>query len=89
MPKDIEPKDIDLTEFEAKQVHVGVKCHIASLVLSPEQHEKLHAALLATHIRHSTISTVLDDWGFHVSPQAISTHRKGIRGQASGCKCLP
>ena len=85
----------DLSEFDAKQLPKGVKCSIADLELSPEQRKTLNDALLKMlngskekyRYRHATISEVLKDWGFNAGPQAISRHRRGIRGEANGCQC--
>ena len=77
----------ELTEFELKQIPMGIKCIVGNLNLSTEQRAKLNAALVAPHIRHTTIVAVLKDWGIEVNAQSVSHHRRGVRGEANGCKC--
>jgi hypothetical protein len=62
-----------LSEFRAKKR----ACLIASLDLTPEQREKLDAAMDEPSISTNTIWNVVSgDWGVKVAANTISKHRR-------------
>lgn len=68
----------DLSEFEAQVRRKGGPCVFArkTAELTPEQQEKLKAALASPGIPHTAIQRVLDSWECRLDYNAVTKHRR-------------
>ena len=73
--------ELDLSEFHAHAQTSGVLCWYRRIQLTPEQQEKLDAAMADSSIPTAAIARVLASWGHRWSTAAIFNHRRGA------CRC--
>jgi hypothetical protein len=84
----------DLSEFKngPRRPNKTPTCNVELLkrIMSTDQRERFEAALADDTISTTTVAQVVAgwaDWPFELRPTVVARHRRGMRGEISGCCC--